>query len=97
MIPTSVSAGARTYPENEIIQRALYQSAHSVISLDALAIAEELGNTRMVNTIVLGALSSQLKVATDIWLDVIAKRVPPTYRDLNRKAFMRGQSSVALT
>ncbi|MEN8097720.1 MAG: indolepyruvate oxidoreductase subunit beta [Chloroflexota bacterium] len=97
MIPTSVSAGARTYPENEIIQHALYQNAHSVISLDALAIAEELGNTRMVNTIVLGALSSQLKVATDVWLDVIAKRVPPKYRDLNHKAFMRGQNSVALT
>jgi indolepyruvate ferredoxin oxidoreductase beta subunit len=53
--------------------------------------AQRLGNMRLVNTIVLGALSTYLEVDSTIWLNVIERRVPPKYADLNRQAFREGQ------
>ncbi len=58
------------------------------------AIAQELGNARAANVVLIGALSTFLDVAEDTWLQVIEARVPPKYVDLNRQAFARGRQCV---
>ncbi|MCK4832694.1 MAG: 2-oxoacid:acceptor oxidoreductase family protein, partial [Anaerolineales bacterium] len=55
--------------------------------------AQRLGNIRLVNTIVLGVLSTYLEIDPDVWLDVIQRRIPPRHVELNRQAFWEGREA----
>jgi len=57
-------------------------------------IAERLGNPRLANTVLLGALSTRLDVPPETWLAVIERRVPPKYVELNREAFQEGRRAL---
>jgi indolepyruvate ferredoxin oxidoreductase beta subunit len=95
--PMTVTVGDATYPTDEEILEAVrgWEGAQprteDVTLVDALAIAEDLGDARMTNTVVLGALSTRLDVEPATWLSVIEQRVPPRYVALNRKAFWEGR------
>jgi indolepyruvate ferredoxin oxidoreductase beta subunit len=93
--PMTVTVGDAVYPRDEEILRAVRSRTEDVTLVDALAIAEELGNARLTNTVVLGALSTRLEVEPQTWLSVIEQRVPPKYVALNRKAFQEGRRSVS--
>jgi len=93
--PMTVTVGDRVYPEDEKVLEFVRARTEDVTFVDGLAIADELGNTRMVNTVVLGALASRLDVDEETWLSVIEERVPPNYAELNRKAFRRGMDAVS--
>ena len=60
-------------------------------ALDATGMAEELGNLRAANTILLGTLSTALDFAADDWREVISQSVPPKTVDLNLEAFELGR------
>lgn len=60
-------------------------------ALDASRMAEELGNLRVSNTILLGALSTALEFPEEEWLEVLAQTVPPKTVELNHKAFQLGR------
>lgn len=60
-------------------------------ALDATGMAEELGNSRAANTILLGALSTAFAFPEEEWLDVLAKFVPKGTEEINRQAFIRGR------
>jgi indolepyruvate ferredoxin oxidoreductase beta subunit len=94
LIPMSVSSGGFTYPSQEEITRSLHSRAGKLVLVDALEIAEQLGNPRLVNTIVLGALSSYMDMDPAIWLNIIERRVPPKYVELNRQAFWEGRATL---
>jgi len=51
----------------------------------------ELGNPRLVNTLLLGVISDELGFDKSIWDDAIKARVKPKFVDINLKAFARGQ------
>jgi len=89
--PTSTVFGADVYPDKELVLSTVGQIAGVILMLDALAIAEELGNRRMANSVLLGALSSQLNVDPQAWLSVIEDNVPPRHKDNNRQAFIAGR------
>jgi indolepyruvate ferredoxin oxidoreductase beta subunit len=93
--PMTVTVGDQVYPEDEKVLELVRTRTEDVTFIDGLAIAEELGNTRMVNTVVLGALASRLEVDEETWLSVIEERVPPKYVELNRKAFRRGRQAAS--
>ena len=95
LIPMSVSSGGFSYPSEKEIEATLRSRTDNVLFVDALQIAQRLGNMRLVNTIVLGALSTYLEVDSTIWLSVIERRVPPKYADLNRQAFREGQEALS--
>jgi indolepyruvate ferredoxin oxidoreductase beta subunit len=94
LIPMSVSSGRFTYPDREDIVRSLRSRAGKVVFVNALEMAGDLGNTRLANTIVLGALSGYMDVDPTIWLNVIERRVPPKYVELNRQAFWEGRATL---
>ncbi len=94
LVPMSVSGGDFTYPSRSEIEQTLRSRTGRLFYVDALRIAQSLGNTRLVNTIVLGALSTQLEIDTDTWLSVIERRVPPQYVELNRQAFREGRRAI---
>ena len=93
--PMTVTVGDQVYPADEKVLEFVRARTDDVTFIDGLAIAEDLGNTRMVNTVVLGALASRLDVDEETWLSVIEARVPPKYAELNRKAFRRGREAVS--
>jgi len=95
IIPITVTSGGAEYPDDEHIRSVLAQVTGDVRWVDGITIAEELGNVRVANVVLLGALSTLLDVPESIWLEVIEKRVPARYVELNRSAFRRGREAVS--
>ena len=89
--PVTVSSGHATYPDKETIERSLEAAADHVYRAPALRIAQELGNARVLNVVLLGALSALLSVETQVWHEVLKERVPSRFMDLNLRAFSRGR------
>jgi len=95
LIPMSVSLGDILYPEEEAILAALREHAGRVVVVDALPLAEEAGNARTVNTVMLAALSALLDTDPQIWETAVLRRVPEKYREVNRVAFRLGREAAA--
>lgn len=83
--PMPVIVGAANYPHN--IEEELLERTKQVIVVEALNIARELNNIRVVNTILLGELSKYLEFTKEQWLEAIKKTVPSKMVDVNVKAF----------
>lgn len=62
--------------------------------LDATGAAEDLGNTRAANTVLLGALSTTLEFPAEEWENVIDQFVPKGTQEVNREAFRYGRGWV---
>jgi indolepyruvate ferredoxin oxidoreductase beta subunit len=90
--PVTVSSGHAAYPSDETLEAALRASPCRVCRIPALQMAQDLGNTRTVNVVLLGALSTLLPVAPQIWEEVLQTRIPARYRDLNLRAFHEGRA-----
>jgi indolepyruvate ferredoxin oxidoreductase beta subunit len=89
--PVTVSSGFATYPDKETVDNALRVAAEHVYRIPGLDIAQELGNTRVLNIVLLGALSALLPVAPETWEGMLRERVPSRFVDLNLRAFHEGR------
>jgi indolepyruvate ferredoxin oxidoreductase beta subunit len=89
--PVSVSSGNDVYPSDEKVRSVLQAVTDEVHFVPAVAVAQALGNARVHNVVLLGALSQRLEVPADLWERVIAAWVPERHRDLNLRAFRRGR------
>ena len=63
-------------------------------ALDATRVAAGLGNVRIANTVLLGALSTALPFTAEDWQEVIRDLVPPPTVDANLLAFRAGRDWV---
>ncbi len=63
-------------------------------ALDATRMAAGLGNERVANTVLLGALSTALPFPREGWLGVLDGLVPPKTIEVNRRAFDAGREWV---
>jgi indolepyruvate ferredoxin oxidoreductase, beta subunit len=86
--PLPVAAGLEKYPEN--IESQLQKLAAEVVLIPATRLAIELGNEKVSNVILIGLLASRMEIDHQLWLDIIGKKVPPRFKDLNLKAFETG-------
>lgn len=102
IVPLTVTSGGQTYPADEEIRAAFAAQTGRVYFVEGERLAEELGNLRVANVVLLGALSAlleagdllaDLKVDADTWLKVITERVPARHVELNRKAFQAGREA----
>ncbi|MGC9350038.1 MAG: indolepyruvate oxidoreductase subunit beta [Anaerolineae bacterium] len=93
LIPMSVSLGQAAYPDEAALLETLRSRADEVIVVDALPLAEEAGDTRTVNTVMLAALSALLETDPEVWEKAILRRVPSQYEEVNRTAFRLGQAA----
>lgn len=85
--PMTVVIGAKTYPENII--EAL-KKEHNVYAIDGQKIALELGNSKVLNSVVLGYAANFIGFDKQVWLDTVASTVPAKTIDINEKAFIKG-------
>jgi indolepyruvate ferredoxin oxidoreductase beta subunit len=92
--PLSVSSGDDDYPGDETVRRTIGEVTDDLRFVPSMRLAEEAGNTRAHNVVVLGALSVCVEqVPPEIWLEVIAGRVPKQYIGVNQKAFQMGREA----
>jgi len=92
--PITVTSGGAHYPTEEELRAVYAAFTDRFYLVPGTAIAQELGNERAANVVLLGALSCFLEVPEDTWLQVIETRVPPKHRQLNRQAFVRGRQAI---
>ncbi|MBR5139444.1 MAG: indolepyruvate oxidoreductase subunit beta [Clostridia bacterium] len=85
--PMTVVIGAKTYPEN-IIEN--LSKEHKLYAINGAKIAKELGNSKVLNSVVLGLAAKHIGFTEDEWLGVLEATVPPKTIEINAKAFKAG-------
>ncbi len=85
--PMTVVIGASSYPEN-IIEN--LKKEHVVYTIDGGAVAKELGNSKVLNSVVLGLSAKHIGFDKNEWLNVVRTTVPPKTVEINEKAFLKG-------
>ena len=86
--PLPVAAGFEKYPQDVVAQ--LQKLAGELVLIPATRLAAELGNDKASNVVLIGLLASRMDIDKKIWLEVIQRKVPPRFLDLNLKAFESG-------
>ena len=90
--PLAVATGSAEYPEDVTGRLARY--AAKIHVLPAYEMAEELGNVRAQNAVLLGALSTMMELSRELWLESLEVRVPAKAVEVNRRAFAAGTEAI---
>ncbi len=88
--PMTVVIGTSSYPENIIED---LQNNHKIHAIDGGAIALELGNSKVLNSVVLGLAAKYIGFEKEVWIDIIEKTVPPKTIEINKQAFIKGYNA----
>lgn len=93
--PVDVNVGKAEYPCLEEIIENLEKVCGEVYALDATKLAEEAGNVRTLNIVMLGGLAStgKLPIADDTIKETIAEHVPKGTEEVNLKAYNLGKKA----
>lgn len=92
--PPVVSSGLYDYPDDPIGE--VRKAGVKVYDFDAGSIARELGNIKLVNTIMLGAIADYLPFPAEVLKEQIVKRFrarKPELAELNERAFEAGRTA----
>ena len=89
MNPMPVITGAMEYPEN--IEKKIADKVN-LQAVDALSLAEQAGNIKAVNVVLIGLLAKSTDTDKQVWIDTIKETVPEKFLEVNLKAFELGYS-----
>ncbi len=87
--PLTVSSGQAQYPPNT--NKLLMKTFSRLQIVEGVKMAQDLGNARTSNVILIGLLSNYLPFKIEIWKNVIKKSVKERFVDINLKAFELGR------
>jgi len=87
--PVTVSSGQQPWVED--IEARIEKAYPNRKLMDALKMAQDLGNVRTVNMIMTGALSKMLDIEESVWLQALSELVPAKHLEVNLKAFALGR------
>lgn len=93
--PVAVTTGQAEYPSREQIDRILKAASRRYYSINVTEKATQMGNVKVVNIMLLGALSGLLEIPPAVWEQTIEKYVPSRLIDVNRRAFQAGRKLIA--
>ena len=85
--PMPVITGACEYPQD--IEKKLSQKIN-LIEVDALSKANEAGNMKAVNVVLIGVMAKNTDIAYEKWIETIKTTVPEKFLEANLKAFDLG-------
>lgn len=88
--PMPVITGQAEYPL-EIIEKVKALGIDIVVA-DALSLAEQAGNAKASNVVLMGLISSKMNFDESVWKDAIKSCVPEKFLKLNLKAFDLGKN-----
>lgn len=86
--PTIESLKHASYPVG--VRDLVARRAGTTLLVPGLAVATELGNPRLTNTVLLGALSTFLELRSRHWRQALTELVPSPTLELNIQAFEEG-------
>lgn len=89
--PSTVSAGLAEYPTDLKERLGTYPCAKLAVAAGDLA--DQAGNRRSANVVLVGALSLHLEFPRDVWQKALEASIPPKLLDLNREAFRLGRQA----
>lgn len=89
--PMPVITGAAQYPED--IAAKIKAMGIQVTAVDALGLAEQAGNAKASNVVLMGVVSAQTEFEEALWQNAIEQCVPPKFLELNKKAFELGRNA----
>ena len=89
--PMPVIIGAAEYPEN-LVQK-MVDAGLNVDAMDALSLAEQAGNAKAVNLVLMGRLSRYFDFTEEEWLEALEQSVAPKFLEMNKKAFALGRDA----
>ncbi len=95
LAPPVVSGGLFEYPDDPVGE--MRAAGVETFAFDAAAIAEELGELRLVNTIMLGAIADHLPFSAEVLKECVVARFrarKPELAELNELAFEKGRGEV---
>ena len=92
MTPITVSSGQQ--PAVADLDARLKAEYPGALYIDAMALAKTVGNTRAMNMVVAGALSTLTPFAVDVWEQAMRERIPAKLLEMNIKAFEVGRKAV---
>jgi indolepyruvate ferredoxin oxidoreductase beta subunit len=90
MTPVTVSSGQQAAVTD--LDDRLRTEYPSALYVDALTIAKEMGNTRTMNMVLAGALSTLTPFSAELWQQAMRERIAAKFIDLNLKAFEAGRA-----
>lgn len=92
--PPVVELGLYAYPSEPIVE--MQKLGNQVVAFDASSIAREIGDIRLGNTVMLGAIADYLPFSADVLLENILKRFAQkgeVVLNQNRQAFEQGRKA----
>ena len=92
--PVTVSNGLAVYPPETDLKTLVDQVTDNAQWVCAEEIAEDLGNPRTANVVLLGALSVLLDMDPALWEEVIQQSLPPKLQQINLLAFRAGRKAL---
>lgn len=90
--PMPVITGAAEYPTD--IVKKISEKGVKVTAVDALSLAEQAGNSKASNVVLMGVASKSTDFDVSVWQEAIKACVPPKFLELNQKAFELGREAV---
>ena len=89
--PMPVSTGAASYPE--AIPQTFQALGVDATVVDALALAEQAGNAKAANVVLMGVLSQHLEFPLEAWQEAIRQLVKPAFVEMNQQALLLGRAA----
>lgn len=86
--PMPVVMGVDQYPVN--IEERIKEVCPKVCLIDALSIAQEIGNVKVVNMIMIGAYAAYIGDTIEEWERIVESTVPKHTVEMNKEALRRG-------
>ncbi|GAB1392540.1 indolepyruvate oxidoreductase subunit beta [Rhodocyclaceae bacterium] len=94
IVPPVVDIGLYDYPTDPLAE--VKARGYQLHAFDAMSIALDLGDVRLGNTVMLGAMADHLPFPAEVLLDAVLKRFrarKPQMVELNQKAFEAGRAA----
>lgn len=88
--PMPVITGAAKYPED--IVKKINDLGINIIAADALSLAQEAGNAKASNVVLMGVVSTKMGFDEEVWQKALVECVPEKFLELNKKAFALGRA-----
>lgn len=89
IMPSSINTAVTPYPED--VKSQLESMGFGVDHVNALEIANNLGNPKVENIILMGVLSRYMPFPPSVWETVIKEAVPAKTIEINLAAFEKGR------
>jgi len=94
IVPVTVSSGTAVYPGDEHLAKVFASLDAELVMVPGERLAQEAGNVKAANVVLLGAISKLLPLPEETWWECLAQRVPKKFLELNRVAFASGRAAV---